>query len=70
MRREAKPRPRPVWEKVGARVEALLAESPQWTGGKQQLTATRLHEFAGDRGRSGRRHARQGGRCRVEASAP
>jgi transposase len=45
MRREAKPRPRPVWEKVGARVEALLAESPQWTGGKQQLTATRLHEL-------------------------
>lgn len=45
MRREAKPRPRPVWDKVGARVEALLAESPQWTGGKQQLTATRLHEL-------------------------
>ncbi len=45
MRREAKPRPRPVWEKVSARVEALLAESPQWTGGKQQLTATRLHEL-------------------------
>jgi transposase len=45
VRREAKPRPRPVWEKVGARVEALLAESPQWTGGKQQLTATRLHEL-------------------------
>ena len=27
------------------RVEALLAESAQWTGGKQQLTATRLHEL-------------------------
>jgi hypothetical protein len=26
-------------------VDALLAESAQWTGGKQQLTATRLHEL-------------------------
>jgi transposase len=32
-----------VWEVVGKRVETLLAESKQWTGGKQQLTATRLH---------------------------
>jgi hypothetical protein len=36
-------RGRPVWEKAGARLEALLGESPQWTGGKQRLTATRLH---------------------------
>ncbi len=36
-------RVRPVWEKVGARIEALLSESPKWTGGKQRLTATRLH---------------------------
>jgi transposase len=36
-------RVRPVWEKVGARIEALLGESPKWTGGKQRLTATRLH---------------------------
>ena len=36
---------RPVWETVGARVDALLAESAGWTGGKQQLTATRLHEL-------------------------
>ena len=36
-------RPRPVWEAVAARVEALLAESVRWTGGKQRLTATRLH---------------------------
>jgi len=36
-------RGRPVWEKVGPRVEALLAESPQWTSGKHRLTATRLH---------------------------
>ena len=26
-------------------MDALLAESPRWTGGKQQLTATRLHEI-------------------------
>jgi transposase len=45
IRREATPRPRPVWEKVRGRVDALLAESPRWTGGKQQLTATRLHEI-------------------------
>jgi transposase len=42
---EAGPRPRPVWEKVAERVQALLTASAQWTGGKQRLTATRLHEF-------------------------
>ena len=36
-------RPRPIWEAVAPRVEALLAESVRWTGGKQRLTATRLH---------------------------
>ena len=36
-------RPRPMWEAVAPRVEALLAESVRWTGGKQRLTATRLH---------------------------
>ena len=45
IRKEAAPRARPVWDKVGARVAGLLAESAQWTGGKQQLTATRLHEL-------------------------
>jgi transposase len=45
IRKEAEPRPRPVWDAVGPRIEALLAESAQWTGGKQQLTATRLHEL-------------------------
>ena len=40
---ESQPRPRPVWAKVGDRVETLLTESVQWTGGKQRLTATRLH---------------------------
>jgi len=45
VRREAAPRSRPVWAPVRARVERLLAESAGWTGGKQQLTATRLHEL-------------------------
>ena len=39
----AAPRPRPVWDAVGPRVQALLVQSAQWTGGKQRLTATRLH---------------------------
>ena len=42
---EARPRPRPVWDAVADRVQALLAESVRWTGGKQRLTATRLHEL-------------------------
>lgn len=45
VRREAGPRARPVWEKVGPRITALLEASKGWTGGKQQLTATRLHEL-------------------------
>ncbi|MCW5777753.1 MAG: IS21 family transposase [Phycisphaeraceae bacterium] len=45
VRQEATPRARPVWAKVGPRIEALLAASKAWTGGKQQLTATRLHEL-------------------------
>ena len=44
-RREEPPRARPVWAKVGPRIDAVLAESSQWTGGKQQLTATRLHQL-------------------------
>jgi transposase len=44
-RKETGPRGRPVWEKVGPRIEAWLTESGQWTAGKQQLTATRLHEL-------------------------
>jgi transposase len=43
VRVEAGPRARPVWSKVAARLQELLAESPQWTGGKQRLTAARLH---------------------------
>jgi transposase len=42
---DAAGRGRPVWEKVGPRIEALLAESTAWTGGKQRLTATRLHQM-------------------------
>jgi transposase len=30
VRVEKAPRGRPVWQKVGARLEALLADSPQW----------------------------------------
>ena len=44
-RKEAAPRPRPVWDAVAARLQVLLAESVRWTGGKQRLTATRLHEL-------------------------
>jgi len=40
---EKEPRGRPVREKVGPRSEALLTEAPRWTGGKQRLTAARLH---------------------------
>ena len=39
----AAPRARPVWDAVSGRVQTLLGESAQWTGGKQRLTATRLH---------------------------
>jgi len=42
-RKAAAARPRPVWDAVATRVQALLVESVQWTGGKQRLTATRLH---------------------------
>ena len=42
---EAGPRPRPVWDAVAARVQALLADSVRWTGGQRRLIATRLHEL-------------------------
>jgi len=44
-RQETAPRGRPVWPKVGPRIETLLAASKDWTGGKQRLAATRLHEL-------------------------
>jgi transposase len=43
VRKETLARPRPIWDAVRERVDGLLAESGRWTGGKQQLTATRLH---------------------------
>jgi transposase len=45
VRVEQAPRSRPVWTRVEARLHALLEESPRWTGGKQRLTATRLHQM-------------------------
>ena len=39
------PRRRPVWAAVAPRLEAVLAESGRWTGAKQRLTGTRLHEL-------------------------
>ena len=45
MRVETQPRARPVWDGVRERIAALLGESARWTGGKQRLTATRLHEM-------------------------
>lgn len=50
VRVEPEARRRPTWAKVGARLEALLEESPRWTGGKQQLTATRLHQLLAEEG--------------------
>ena len=44
-RTETQPRGRPVWDAVRDRIDGLLAQSVQWTGGKQRLTATRLHEM-------------------------
>lgn len=43
--RRATPRSKPVLEAVGPRLEALLSDSARWTGGKQRLTAARLHEL-------------------------
>jgi transposase len=45
VRLEQESRSRPVMERVGPRIEEILAESPRWTGGKQRLTATRLHQM-------------------------
>ena len=32
-----------MWDAIAERVQAVLADSVRWTGGKQRLTATRLH---------------------------
>src|SRR5262249_27378837 len=66
-RKETAPRGRPVREKVGPRVEALLAESPQWTGGKQQLGYATARA-ARRRRPPGGRHAGQRDGGRVETA--
>jgi transposase len=43
--RAAVTRASPVLDLVKPRIEALLGESPRWTGGKQRLTATQLHRL-------------------------
>ena len=43
-RKETQARRRPEWDAVREGLERLLAELVQGTGGKQRLTATRLHE--------------------------
>jgi transposase len=45
VRVEKELRPRPVWDKVHARIDAVLGDAPRWTGGKQRLTAARLHRM-------------------------
>lgn len=45
VRVEEKARARPISDRVGGRIRELLAEAPRWTGGKQRLTATRLHQM-------------------------
>src|SRR5437870_6803961 len=49
-RRKQVVRVRPVLGRVQARLDALLAEAPQWTQGKQRLTATRLHRLLVEEG--------------------
>src|SRR4051812_39390266 len=43
--RQAPERKCPVTDAVRPRLHELLAEAPRWTGGKQPLTSTRLHEL-------------------------
>lgn len=43
IRQESGPRPRPVWEQVGPRIDELLAEWKHRTTAKQRITGTRLH---------------------------
>src|SRR5437899_1542206 len=43
--REPVARPKPLTDEVRPRIEALLDASPRWTGGKQRLTATRVHRL-------------------------
>jgi hypothetical protein len=43
--RKASPRERPALERAQGRMDALLADAPRWTGGKQRLTARQLHRL-------------------------
>jgi transposase len=43
-------RPKPVVDRIRPRLEALLTEAPRWTGGKQRLTAARLHRLLLEQG--------------------
>ena len=43
--RQAAARPRPTLDRVRQRMEEVLADAPRFTGGKQRLTATRLHRM-------------------------
>jgi transposase len=43
-------RVKPVKQQVWPRVEEVLADAPRWTGGKQRLTAARLHQLLVDEG--------------------
>lgn len=43
--RKASTRKRPALERAESRMEALLADAPRWTGGKQQLAARQLHRM-------------------------
>jgi transposase len=42
---DAASRGTPVLDAVRGRLEAVLQDAPRWTGGKQRLTATRLHRM-------------------------
>lgn len=44
-RKPSPPRAQPTIESARARLGAILEESPRWTGGKQRLTAARLHQL-------------------------
>jgi transposase len=48
--RKTTERPAPLREAVSARLKSLLADSPRWTGGKQRVTAMRLHQMLRDEG--------------------
>src|SRR5512142_2188089 len=43
-------RSRPAQEAAKERLHALLADAPRWTGGKQRITAARLHRMLRDEG--------------------